>query len=153
MITEVLFIIVESWKQSKCYQVKFFVYIINQNFCLYHKSIMIYLCNGKVKVMQSCLTLWDPWTIQSMEFSRPEGIFPTQGSNPGLPYCRRILYQLSHKGSPRMLEWVAYPFSRGYSWPRNRTRVSCIAGRFFTNWAIREAYAMEHYNKEKADYQ
>ena len=39
-------------------------------------------------------------------FSR---IFPTQGSNPGLPHCRQILYQLSHKGSPRILEWVAYP--------------------------------------------
>ena len=37
-------------------------------------------------------------------------IFPTQGSNPGLPQCRRILYQLSHKGSPRILEWVAYTF-------------------------------------------
>ena len=44
-----------------------------------------------------------------MKFSRPEywneypfpspGIFPTQGSNPGLPYCRRILNQLSHQGS------------------------------------------------------
>ena len=39
-------------------------------------------------------------------------IFPTQGSNPGLPRCRRILYQLSHKRSPRIVEWVAYPFSR-----------------------------------------
>ena len=39
-------------------------------------------------------------------------IFPTQGSNPGLPHCRWILYQLSHQGSPRILEWVAYPFSR-----------------------------------------
>ena len=29
-----------------------------------------------------------------------QGIFPTQGLNPGLPHCRRILYQLSHKGSP-----------------------------------------------------
>ena len=33
-------------------------------------------------------------------------IFLTQGSNPGLPHCRRIFYQLSHKGSPRILEWV-----------------------------------------------
>ena len=37
------------------------------------------------------------------------------------------------------LEWVAYPFSSGSSWPRNWTRVSCIAGRFFTNGTIREA--------------
>ena len=65
-------------------------------------------------------------------------IFQTQGWNPGLPYCRRILYQLSHKGSPRILEWVAYPFSSGSSWPRDRTGVSCIAGRFFTNGAMRE---------------
>ena len=57
----------------------------------------------------------------------------TQGSNPGLRHCRQILYQLSHKGSPRILEWVAYPFSRGSSRPRNQTGVSCIAGTFLTN--------------------
>ena len=68
-----------------------------------------------------------------------QGIFPTQGLNPGLLHCRRILYQLSHKGSPKILEWVAYPFSRGSSWPRGQTGVCCIAGRFFTNWAMREA--------------
>ena len=42
----------------------------------------------------------------------------------------------------RILDWVAYPFSSGSFWPRNRTRVSCIAGRLFTNWAIREAWCM-----------
>ena len=68
-----------------------------------------------------------------------QGIFPTQGLNPGLLHCRQILYQLSHKGNPRILEWVAYTFSSGSSWPRNWTRVSSIADRFFTNWAIREA--------------
>ena len=62
-----------------------------------------------------------------------QGIFPTQGSNPGLPHCKWILSQLSHKGSPRILEWVAYPFSSGSSRPRNQTDVSCIAGRFFIN--------------------
>ena len=39
----------------------------------------------------------------------------------------------------RILEWVAFPFSRGSSQPRDRTQVSCIAGRFFTSWAAREA--------------
>ena len=39
----------------------------------------------------------------------------------------------------RILEWVAFPFSRGSSQPRGWTQVSCIAGRFFTNWVIREA--------------
>ena len=40
----------------------------------------------------------------------------------------------------RILEWVAYLLSSGSSWPRNWTRVSCIAGRFFTTWAIREEF-------------
>ena len=47
----------------------------------------------------------------AVPFSR--GILPIQGSNPGLLHCRQILYQLIHQGSPRVLEWVAYPFTRG----------------------------------------
>ena len=39
---------------------------------------------------------------------------------------------------PIILEWVAYTFSRRSSWPKNWTRVSCITGRFLTNWAIRK---------------
>ena len=70
-----------------------------------------------------------------MEFSSPEywsedslhkGILPTHGSNPGLPHCRWILYQLNHKGSPRILDWVAYPFSSGSSQPTNQTRSSAL---------------------------
>ena len=98
----------------------------------------------KVKVTQSCLTLCDPTNLYSPwnspcqntgmhSLSLLQGIFPTQGSNSGLPHCRRILYQLSHKGSPRILEWVAYPFSSRSSQLRNQIGVSCIAGGFFTN--------------------
>ena len=61
-----------------------------------------------------------------------QGIFRTQGSNLGLLHCRRILYQLNPRGSPR-IEWVAYPFSRGSSQPRDRIQVSHIAGGFFTS--------------------
>ena len=60
-------------------------------------------------------------------------IFPTQESNWGLLHFRQILYQLSHKGSPRILEWVAFPFSSGSSQPRDQTQVSCTAGGFFTS--------------------
>ena len=105
-------------------------------------------------VAQSCLTLCNP-----MDCSLPgstvhgdsprkntgvgchallQGIFPTQGLNPGLPHCWQLLYHLSRQGSPRILEWVAYSFSRGSSWLRNRTKVSCIAGAFLTSWATRE---------------
>ena len=41
----------------------------------------------------------------------------------------------------RIVEWVPYPFSRASSQSRNQTRLSCIAGRFFTSWATREALA------------
>ena len=60
----------------------------------------------KVKVTQSCST---PWSSPSQNIgvgsrSLLQGIFPTQGSNPGLLHCRWILYQLSHEGSPGILE-------------------------------------------------
>ena len=67
-------------------------------------------------------------------------VFPTQEPNRGLLHCRQILYQLCHQGSPRILEWIAYSFSSTSSQPRNPTRVSCIAGRFFTRRATREVH-------------
>ena len=105
----------------------------------------------EVKFAQLWPTLCDPHGLYSPgnspgqntgmgSLSLLQGIFPTQGSNPGLPHCRRILYRLSHQESPRILEWVAYPFSSGSSQPRNRTSVSCIIGGFFINWAVREAH-------------
>ena len=82
-----------------------------------------------------------PWTMQ--EFSKTEywsgqpspspGDLPNLGIKPRSPFCRQILYHLSHKGSPGILERVAYPFSRGSCPPRNGTRVSRIAGGFFTS--------------------
>ena len=65
-------------------------------------------------VAHSCPTLWDP-----MDYSWP-----------GSPVCGIR--------QARILEWVAIPFSRGSSWPRNWTQVSHIAGRFFTIWSTRE---------------
>ena len=44
----------------------------------------------------------------------------------------------------RILEWIVISFSRGSSWPRNQTWVSCIEGRFFTVWATRESIAYWH---------
>ena len=78
-----------------------------------------------VELLQSCLILCGPvdgsLPGSTVHWDSPgkntgvdcpallQKIFPTQGSNPGLPHCRCILSQLSHKGSPRILEWVAYP--------------------------------------------
>ena len=103
----------------------------------------------KVKVTYSCPILCDPMdcslpssSVHGIPWGQNtgvgslsliQGIFPTQGLNPVLPHCRWILYQLSYQGNPRILEWVAYPFSSGSFQPRNRTGFSCIAGRFFTS--------------------
>ena len=103
------------------------------------------------------------------------GIFQTQGSNMDLRQFLELQVDylpLSHQGSPinhmtvcntvdctvhgilqaRILEWVAFPFSRGSSQPRDRIQVSYIAGRFFTSWATREAQLIRYTrlnNKEK----
>ena len=70
----------------------------------------------KVLVAQSCLTLYDPMDC-SLPGSSVHGVLQA-----------------------RILEWVAIPFSRGSSWPRDRTWVSCTASRVFTNWATKEAH-------------
>ena len=72
-----------------------------------------YVESEKVKVTQSCPTLCNP----------------TDHTVPGVLQAR-------------ILEWVAFCFSRGSSQPRDWTQVSWIAGGFFTNWAIREAPPM-----------
>ena len=65
---------------------------------------------SEVKVVQLCLTLCDP-----------------------MDYTVHGILQA------RILEWVAFPFSRGSFQPRDQTQVSCIAGRFFTSWVTRKA--------------
>ena len=118
--------------------------------------MLILACKVKVKSLSLLsdslwpLGLYSPWNSPGQNTgvgscSLLQGLFPTQRSNPHLPHCRWILYQLSHQGIPRILEWVAYPFSRGSSWPRNQTRVSCIAGEFLTSWASREALPCPHF--------
>ena len=67
-------------------------------------------------VAKSCLTLATPWSGSSVH-----GILQAW-----------------------ILEWVAISFSRGFSQPRNRTQVSCIAGRFFIDWAMREAQGTDN---------
>ena len=116
----------------------------------YHPVYLTYIQSesGSRSVVSNSLRphgLYSPWNSPGQNtgvgsHSFLQGIFPVQGLNPGLLHCRWILYQLSHKGSPRILEWVASPLSSRSSWPRNQPGVSCIADRFFTSWAIREMF-------------
>ena len=77
----------------------------------HHWRCLLWVYHVKVKVTQSCPTL-----CESMDHT-VHGILQA-----------------------RILEWVTHPFSRGSSQPRDWTRISCIAGGFFTNWTIREAH-------------
>ena len=77
----------------------------------------------KVKIAQSCPTLCDP-----------------------------VDYTVCGLLQARILEWVAFPFSRGSSQPRDGTQVFRTAGRFFTSWATREAQKkVEMSLEEKTD--
>ena len=118
--------------------------------------------------------LYSPWDSPGQNtgvgsLSLLQHIFLNHESKRGLLHCGQILYQLSYEGSPRkssvmsdslwphglypvhrilqarILDWVAFPFSRGSSQPRDRTQVSHIAGKFFTSWASREA--QEHWSR------
>ena len=60
-----------------------------------------------------------------------------------LTLCLPMDYTVHRTLRVKILEWVAFPFSRGSSQPRDWTQVSCIAGGFFTNWAMREAQVLE----------
>ena len=78
-------------------------------------QLIFFICSGVgVLVAQSCPTLCDPTNCS------PSGSF-----------IHGIL-------QARILEWIAIPFSRGSSWAKDWTQVSCIVGRRFTIWATRE---------------
>ena len=72
-------------------------------------------CLGDSEVSQSCPTLCNP-----MDYCSPPG---------------SSVHGILQAG---ILEWVAISFSRGSSWPRDRTQVSCVAGTCFNLWATRE---------------
>ena len=127
-------------------------------------DILDYISCGalKVKSLSRVRLSATPWTVAyqaspSMGFSRQEYwsglLFPSPGDlpNPGVeprsPAWQEDSLPAEPQGKPKNTARVDYPFSRGSSWPRNWTGVSWIAGRFFTNWAIREALLLGIYPK------
>ena len=94
--------------------------------------------------------LYTPWNSPGQNtgmgsLSLLQHIVPPQGLSTGLLHWRLILCQLSHKGSPRMLKWAAYPFPVETSQHRNRTRVSYIAKGLFPNWVISLKYTVSKF--------
>ena len=92
-------------------------------------KLKIHSCAVPCLVAQSCLTLCNPMDCSppgsSFHGDSPgkntgvgchtllQGIFPIQGSNPGCPHCRHILYHLSHQGRPRSTAYGSYTRPRG----------------------------------------
>ena len=78
-----------------------------------------------------------PWTVHGILQARilewVTFLFSRGSSQPRSPALQADSLPAESQGRPRILEWVAYPFSRGSSQCRNWTRVSCIAGGFFTS--------------------
>ena len=95
------------------------------------KFSVLYKWKRRVKVLvthscpNSCPTLWDPMDC-NLSVSSVHGILQA-----------------------RILQWVAIPSFRGSSWARDWTWISCIAGRFVTTWATREAHFIQ--GKEKRE--
>ena len=133
---------------------KFFHVVVVMHFVLLHACMFSYVWLFVTAWTVACQA------PLSMEISRQEywsGFpFPSPGdlSNPvnksASPAMRQILYHLSHQESDlmdcnppgcsvrgilqaRIMERVAIPFSKGSSWPKDQTRVSCTAGRFFSS--------------------
>ena len=103
------FLMVRVWVSTKLWgqfgnmykSFKYFYYLISESYSVVSNSL------------QPC-GLYSPWNSPGQStgvgsLSLLQGIFPTQESNPGLPRCRWILYQLSHKGSSRILEPIPSP--------------------------------------------
>ena len=95
-----------------------------------------------------------PWGFSRPEYwsrlpcSPPKNL-PNPGIQPRSPTLQVDSLLSEPPGSPRILNWVDCPFPGGSSGPRNWTMASCIAGRFFTSWATREAQTVGYpYVKE-----
>ena len=109
-----------QWKREKEEWVFLFPFPENkENKDISEQTWTLLLFLLSLKVTQSCLTLGNPMdhpVHEILQAHTAHGILQA-----------------------RILGWVAFPFSRGTSQPRDQIGVSCIAGRFFTSWAIREA--------------
>ena len=103
--------------------------------------IQVISLESEVKVPQSSPPVGDPvgniyspWNSAGQNtgvgsLSLLQGIFPVQGLNPGFLHCRPILYQLSHKRSPRILQWVACPFCSRSTFPTQESNWGLLHGR------------------------
>ena len=104
----------DFWELGHCPLFDLWWSALKLSWCLWVCNLACWCAEVKVLVTQLSPTLCEPMDC-SLPDSSVHGILQA-----------------------RILDCVAIPFSRGSSWPRDQTQVSCIVGRFFTIWATRE---------------
>ena len=98
--------------------------------CLYKSESVLFCCFIKIQALTYFYLLYESEVAQSCPtLCNPVDCNPPSSS----------IHGILQEG---ILEWVAISFSRGSSWPRDRTQVSRIAGRLFNLWATREAWCI-----------
>ena len=102
----------------------------------------------KIKILFPSLAYWEVWdsmtspvamSVPSITVSKLVLVAHSYPTLCDLMDCSPPGFSAREIFQARILEWVAISFSRGSSQPRDRTWVSCTAGRFFTDWAAKEA--------------
>ena len=109
-----------------------------------HKESYEWKLLSHVQLFATPWTIYSPWDSPGQNtgmgsLSLLQGIFPTQGLSPGLPHCRRILYQLSYQGSPKAAGRWRIDASELWCW-RRLLRVPWTAR---SNWSILEEMSPE----------
>ena len=100
----------------------------------YKRTVKKQACNkSENKVLESTEEKTD------LFWSKTRAVWSMNVAQSCLSLCDTMDYIFQGILQARILEWVAFLFSKGSSQPRDQTQVSCIAGRFFTSWATREA--------------
>ena len=95
------------------------------------------------EVTQACLTLCDPMDSPGKNTGVDyhfllQGIFPTQGSNPGLPHCRQMLYSLSHQGSLSVFKFCGCNHHLQWFWsPQNKVSHCFHCFLIYLSWSDR----------------
>ena len=91
------------------------------------------------KCARSTLSFWFCSEVKKKKKKRSESVSPSVMSDSSDPMnCTPPASFVYGIFQARILKWIAMPFSRGCSWPRDQTHVyCCFAGRFFTVWSTR----------------
>ena len=120
---------------SSCVYVSVYICIIYICVCVLSRSVISNsLQLHRLKPARLCC----PWGFSRQDYwsgllCPPPGVLPKPGIESRSPPLQADSLLTEPPGNPRMLDCVAYPFSRGSSRPRNQSRVFCIEGRFFTS--------------------